>query len=206
MPAEARRIPLDDPVRAVKEYAGIIGALRDAPRGAEADLEALAAEAVEGVLREGALLMAVVTPAQADPALLTGVVLLVPEGWDIGTADAVRDSVEDVGGPDVRQTILVASGVGPVVVAQRVPGVEQARARQPLVAQLQGFVPEPGTGRMLLLTLSAPSVRGWAEHQALFTELVASAGPSGSEQPPRVRRRSAQAPPDDSFEHHTYRL
>lgn len=192
MPSEARQVALDDPARAAREYAGILGELR---AGAAADLEALAAESVEGVLRQGAFLMAVVAPAEADPALLTGVALVVPDGWDLDTADALRDSLEDVGGPDLRQTVLVESGMGPAVVAQRVPGVEQARAREPLALQLQAFIPEPGSGRMLLLTLSAPSRRGWAEHQALFTGLVASASPS-----------TAKPEPDESFEQHTFRL
>ncbi|MCP2273983.1 hypothetical protein LV75_006515 [Actinokineospora diospyrosa] len=199
MPAEARRVELGDPARAVREYAEIIGELRDAPEGAAADLEALAAESVEGVLRQGAFLMAVVAPAAADPALLTGVALVVPDGWDIDTADALRDSLEDVGGPDLRQTVLVESGVGPAVVAQRVPGVEQARAGEPLALQLQAFIPEPGSGRMLLLTLSAPSQRGWAEHQALFTGMVASASPTET-------GSTARPEPDESFEQHTYRL
>ncbi|GLW95851.1 hypothetical protein [Actinokineospora globicatena] len=200
MPAQVRQLPLHDPAAAVREYAEIIGRLRNAPPGAAADLEALAAEAVEGVLRQGAFLMAVVVSEVADPALLTGVALEVPEGWDIETADALRDSVEDVGGPDVRQTILVESALGPVVVAQRIPGVEQVRARQPVALQLQAFVPEPGEGRMLLLTLSAPSARGWAAHQSVFTEMVASASPSG------VAPRSAEPVVDDSFEHHTFGL
>ncbi|GLZ43322.1 hypothetical protein [Actinokineospora sp. NBRC 105648] len=204
MPSSARQVPLAEPARAVREFAGIIGEIRDAPAGAAADLEALAAEAVETAVREGAFLMAVVLPEDADPALLTGVALVVPPGWDLDTADSLRDAVEDVGGPDVRETVVVDSPIGPAVVAQRVPGVEQARARLPLTLQLQAFIPEPGTGRMLMLTLAAPSRRGWAVHQGLFTALVASASPSDTS-PARPRRR-ARVVEDESFEEYTYRL
>jgi hypothetical protein len=105
----------------------------------------------------------------------------------------LRDSMEDVGGPDVRETVTVDTGLGPAVVVQRIPGVEQARARLPLTLQLQAFLPEPGTGRMLLLTLACPASTGWAAHQALFGELVASAsrGPLAVE---------------ESFDQRTYRL
>ncbi|WP_051386485.1 hypothetical protein [Actinokineospora inagensis] len=207
LPASARRVPLDDPAEAVREYARIIAELRDAPSGAAADLEPLAAEAVDTAIRTGAFLLAVVAPPDADPALLTAVALEVPEGWTVEVADALRDSLEDTA-PDVRQTVLVATGLGPAVIAQRVPGPEQARVGAPMVLQVQGFVPEPGTGRMLVLTLSAPSRRGWTVHQGLFTALVGSASPSGAD----TRRPSARDPePDhepegDSFEGRTYRL
>lgn len=102
--------------------------------------------------------------------------------------------MENVGGPDVRETVIMDTNLGPAVIVQRIPGVEQARERRPLALQLQAFVPEPGTDRMLLLTLASPSADGWASHQLLFGELVASAaGP-----------RMAEI--DESFEHDTYRL
>ncbi|PPK62376.1 hypothetical protein V5P93_001643 [Actinokineospora auranticolor] len=208
LPDAVRPLPLDDPDRAVAEFAGVIGDLRDVPAGAAADLEALAAEGVDAALREGAVLMAVVTPEGADPALLTGVALAVPPTWDLETADRVRDSVEETGGPDVRETVVVESAVGPAVVAQRVPGVEQAREGRPAVVQLQAFIPDPASGRMLLLTLASPSSRGWAAHQALFTRMVASARPSGDTEPVQRPRPAPVPPPDDdeSFENHTFRL
>ncbi|MGQ0839812.1 hypothetical protein [Actinokineospora sp.] len=209
MPAEARQVSMGQPELAVQEFASIIGDLRNTPASA-ADLEPLAAQAVDAALREGAFLMAVVTPEGADPALLTGVALVVPAGWDTDTAEALRDSVENVGGPDVRETMTVETAMGPAVIAQRIPGPEQARERLPLTLQLQGFIPEPDTGRMLLLTLASPSQRGWHEHQRLFSALVASATPSGelpAENPgPSSRSRRTAENEDESFEHHTFRL
>jgi hypothetical protein len=193
MPPAVRRVPIETPQLAIQEYAAILAELRDAPAGAAADLEAVATEAVEATRAQGAFLMAVVTPPDAAPALLTGFVLEVPENWSGDVAELLRDSLENVGGPDVRETITVDTALGPAVIVQRVPGVEQARERRPLTLQLQAFVPEPGTGRMLLLTLACAAADGWVAHQHLFAELVASAS-----QPDVIA--------EESFEHQTYRL
>jgi len=195
MPDWVHRLPLDRPDLAVREYAEIVAALRDAPA---IDLEGLATEAVETALDAGAVLLAVVTAPDAAPAVLTGIALDVPPGWDGDTAETLRDSMEDVGGPDVRETVVLDTGCGPVVVAQRVPGVEQARSRRPLALQLQAFVPDPDTGRTLLLTLASPSSRGWLSHQLLFGQMVASATPDQQVTVPDA--------PEESFETHTYRL
>lgn len=202
VPETVRRLPLDHPDLAIQEYAAIVGELRGVTGGA-ADLEAIATEAVETAMRAGALLMAVVTPPDAAPAVLTGVALDVPAGWDPDTAETLRDSMEDVGGPDVRETVLLETGLGPAVVAQRIPGVEQARARRPLALQLQAFLPAPDTGRMLLLTLACPSSRGWADHQLLFGQIVMSARADTADEP--VSRPAAPVE-DESFENHTWRL
>lgn len=195
MPDTIWRLPLEHPDLAVQEYAAVVGELRGVT-GGRADLEAIATEAVETAVREGAVLMAVVTPPDAAPAVLTGIVLDVPPGWDPDTAETLRDSMEDVGGPDVRETLVVETALGPAVIAQRVPGVEQARGRRPLALQLQAFVPEEN--RLLLLTLACPSTRGWDAHQLLFAQVVRSA--RGGEAP-------AAAPRDDeSYENHTYQL
>jgi hypothetical protein len=193
MPPAVRRVPIETPQLAIQEYAAILAELRDAPAGAAADLEAVATEAVEATRAQGAFLMAVVTPPDAAPALLTGFVLEVPENWSGDVAELLRDSLENVGGPDVRETITVDTALGPAVILQRVPGVEQARERRPLTLQLQAFVPEPGTGRMLLLTLACAAADGWAAHQRLFAELVASAA-------------RPEVIAEESFEHQTYRL
>jgi hypothetical protein len=197
IPDTVRVLPLDHPDLAVAEFAAILGELRDAPPGAAADLELIATEAIDAARAEGTFLMAVVTPPEAAAAVLTGIVLEVPPSWSGDLADMLRDSLEDVGGPDVRETITVDTGLGPAVIVQRIPGVEQARARRPLTLQLQAFVPEPDSGRMLLLTLASPSVQGWAAHQSLFGALVASASAAPG------RRVTAE---EESFEHQTYRL
>jgi hypothetical protein len=188
MPDVVRELPLDRPQLAIQTFASIIGELREAPA---ADLELIATDAVEMAVREGACLMAVVTPPEAAPALLTGVVVRVPASWDTGNAETLRDSMENVGGPDVRETVIMDTNLGPAVIVQRIPGIEQARERRPLALQLQAFVPESGTDRVLLLTLACPSADGWSSHQSLFGELVASA----------VRDHE-----DESFEHDTYQL
>jgi hypothetical protein len=190
IPETVRWLPISEPDRAIREFAAILGELRDAPPGAAADLEAIATEAIDAAREEGAVLMAVLTPQDAAAAMLTGFVLEVPPSWSADLADLLRDSLEDVGGPDVRETITIDTGLGPAVIVQRVPGVEQARERRPLSLQLQAFVPEPGTGRMLLLTLASPDPRGWAVHQALFGELVGSAAGA-----------TPVSSDDESFEH-----
>jgi hypothetical protein len=198
-PDEIHRIPVEQPEQAVRELTALLGQLRE---GTPADLEPVASEAVETALREGAFLMAVVAPPAAAPAMLTGVVLAVPPTWDGDTAESLRDAVEDRGGPDVRETATVETGLGPAVLVQRVPGVEQARERRALTVQLQAFVPEPGSGRMLLLTLASPSTHGWAVHQELFASLVASARPDDEAE----ETRTGTPVEDESFEAHTYRL
>src|SRR3954462_14939424 len=77
MPDTVRRLPLDRPELAVREYAAIVAELRHEVTGA-ADLEALATEAVELARAAGATLMAVVAPPDAPPALRTGTLLALP--------------------------------------------------------------------------------------------------------------------------------
>ncbi|MGH3760163.1 hypothetical protein [Actinophytocola sp.] len=209
IPDTVRRIPIDNPPQAIREFAAILGELRDLPASA-ADLEPIATEAVETALREGAFLMAVVTPPDAAPAMLTGVVVEVPPSWDPDTAESLRDAMEDVGGPDVRETVALETGLGTAVVAQRVPGVEQARERRAMTVQLQAFIPEPASGRMLLLTLACPSTHGWSTHQELFARLVTSArgdddvAPPAEPEPTPARRPAPVE--EESFEAHTYQL
>ncbi|MFL6122138.1 hypothetical protein [Actinophytocola sp.] len=186
LPDTVWRLPLEDPDLAVREYAALADQLRGGT-GAYADLEAAATEAVDTALRAGALLLAVVAPPDAAPAVLTGVPL-TGSRWE---AEALRDSVENVGGPDVRETLVVDTDLGPAVIAQRVPGVEQARAGRPLALQLQAFIPAEV---QLLLTLACGSAHGWDTHQLLFCQVVRSV-------------RAEPAPADEeSFENHTYRL
>ncbi len=195
LPDTVWRLPLDQPDLAIQEYAGLVGQLRGLTTG-RADLEALATEAVETAVREGAVLMAIVAPPDAAPAVLTGVVLDRPQGWDADTAAALRDSLEDVGGPDVRETLVVGTALGPAVIAQRVPGVEQVRDRRPLTLQLQAFIAQGE--QLLLLTLACPSEVGWATHQLLFGQVVTSA---------RAERATVPAETsEESYENHTYRL
>ncbi|MFL6140263.1 MAG: hypothetical protein ACJ72N_00145 [Labedaea sp.] len=212
MPDTVRRLPLDRPDLAVREYAAIVAELRHEVTGA-ADLEALATEAVETARAAGATLMAVVLPPDAPPALLTGTLLALPPSGDVRSfdVDSLGDSVEDLGGPDIRETIMLATGLGPALVVQRVPGPEQVRDRRPLTLQLQAFIPEPETGLMLLLTLACPAFDGWVSHQLLFGALVASAAARpAAEAPPRPAARtgdnSGTNSVDDSFEEHTYQL
>ncbi|WP_156753485.1 hypothetical protein [Actinokineospora pegani] len=204
-----RKIPLSSPETAVAEFAGLLAGIRP---GAAADLEAMAHEAVDTALRHGAVLLAVAHPDGADPALLTGVAMAAPPTWDLDSAQSLRDAVEDVAGPDVRETLLVTTSLGPAVIAQRVPGPEQARDRRPLTLQLQAFIPEPNTRRMLLLTLASPSTTGWSTHQRLFAEIVVSANhdPADDFAPadlhPTTARPPTPADDDESFETHTFRV
>jgi hypothetical protein len=204
LPDTVWRLPLEDPATAIQEYAAIADQLRGAI-GTHADLEAAATEAVETALQAGALLLAVVAPPNAAPAILTAV-RLNPASLAFSTREsrvqpprvavscdpeALRDSVENVGGPDVRETLVVDTDLGPAVIAQRVPGAEQARAGRPLALQLQAFVP---ADVQMLLTLACGSAHGWEAHQLLFCQVVRSI-------------RALPAPTDEeSYENHTYRL
>jgi hypothetical protein len=72
LPDTVWRLPLDDPALAVQEYAAIADQLRGGT-GSTADLESAATEAVDTALKAGALLLAVVAPPNAAPAILTAV-------------------------------------------------------------------------------------------------------------------------------------
>jgi len=204
-------VSLDNPQRAINELVGILSEVRGGGRVA-ADLEPLACEVIETAIGEGAFLLAMVAPDGADPALLTGVVLEVPRGWDLDSAEALRDSMEDLGGPDVRETLALETPIGPAVLVQRIPGVERARTGETRTLQVQAFVAEPEINRMLLLTLASPSQRGWDVHQRLFAEMIASASPSAARSAPAASGRGARrhdagtAAAEESFDQHTYRL
>lgn len=178
-PDSLNRIDISDPERATAELAGVMARLRQTP--GQVGIESMAREVVESAVDGGAFLLGMLTPDGADPALLTGVAVEVPDGWDTGSAERLRDAMENVGGPDVRDSVTLEAPIGPAVVAQRVPGAEQERAGDPMVLQLQGFIVDPQAHRMLLLTLAAPSVGGWEAHQRLFTSMVASASPDGAD-------------------------
>lgn len=199
LPDTVWQLPLEHPELAIQEYAGLVGELRGQSTG-RADLEVLATEAVDTAVREGAVLMAIVAPPGAAPAVLTGIVLDRPSGWDQDTVAALRDSLEDVGGPDIRETLVVGTALGPAVIAQRVPGVEQVRARRPLTLQLQAFIAEGE--QLLLLTLACPSELGWATHQLLFGQVVTSARGESR----RERRPARAETAEESYENHTYQL
>ena len=172
LPGVVRVLPLGRPVAAVRVYAALLRDLRGG--GAAGDLEAVAIEAVETALREHAVLLAVVTPPGAAPAVLTGTVLTVPRPWDADTAETLRDALEDRG---ARDTIVLPRRHGPAILAQR-------------GRRLQAFLPAPGGGRLLLLTLAASATLGWVAHQAVLAAIATDPADDA----------------DDSFEHHTFRL
>lgn len=206
MPDSVRRLPVDDPEAAAAELAAILAEAPGRTERLAGDLLPMAAEAVEHALTTGAIFLAVVpTPGSTAPAVLTGVPVGAPSGNRQDRADALRDALENVGGPDVRETVTLDTAVGPVAVAQRMPGPEQQRAGRPLTLQLQAFIPEPGTGAMLLLTLASTTGNGWSEHQALFARMVGSA--HTDELPPRTAPPPARSGPlddEESFEYRSY--
>lgn len=199
LPVAVHPLPLDQPELAISELAEIIADIRDLPPGAAADVEPLATEVIESAA--DALLLAVVAPPDAAPALLTGVALDTPafRAPTRAATYAIQDALEDLGGPDVRETIEVPTVLGPAVLVQRVPGQEQARAGRPLSLQLQAFVPDPETGRTLLLTLACSSAHGWGEHQLLFREMISWITLTEPD-------LTAEEPETDSFEADTFQL
>lgn len=211
MPEWVRPIPLGSPELAKGELVELIGRARGMSAGAAIDLEPLAEEAVDGAYRNGAFLLAMVTPPGAHPAVLTGVAIDFPIEWTHSELEAelLREVVEDSGGPDVRETMVLDTPVGKAVVVQRVPGREQLRAREQHTVQLQGMVVDPETGDMLLLTLACPSVHGWDKHQQLFLTLMASVStdPNPVEQL-KASRQPHPAPADDDgiFQPETFRV
>lgn len=202
MPECVREVPLGDPAAAIVELGRIVAELRGDADGLPDLATQLATESVENAVATGARLLAMVTPDNAAPAVLTGVPIAAPPWGREDSTEKLQDSLEDVGGPDVRETLALDTAVGQVVIAERRPGREQARDGKQLTLQLQAFIPEPGTRGMLLLTLACPSAHGWAEHEAMFTRIAASAHVPGAQE---TRRPAAPRPVDEeSFEHRTY--
>jgi len=170
-PADAEPIALADRDGATARIASIIVRFKaDAYR---ADAEAQAREIVDGAVCADAFLLAITAPAGADPAVLTGMPILAPPQWDQRVADRLRWSLADTGGPDVRDTVTLPTGIGPAVVVERTPPMLPRESR-PRYRQLQAFLCDDTTS-MLLLTLSTISGRGWDAQCAQFVRMVASA-------------------------------
>jgi hypothetical protein len=173
------RVPLAAPDRAADELVRLMARQRNLPGGAEIELRQLAIQTVDSALELGAVLLAMVTPDGADAALLTGVAVDLPLSWNLDRLDLLGYAIANLaGGPPVRDTLELDTALGPALLAQRSPSAGQVRTGEYRTVVLQGFVVDPVSERMLLLTLAGPSMHGWEIHQRLFAGIITSAAPA----------------------------
>lgn len=132
---------------------------------------ALAAQdAAEMAHANGAGLVAVVTHADADPAILVGMVVAsdVPLGQD---AAAELATYLGAGSADIQEVTTSRTGRGyDVVIAERLLMSGPPTAG----AQLQAVVLDPAGRRMAVFTLHSTTGRGWLELATVLGQLVSS--------------------------------
>ncbi|MFL6119807.1 hypothetical protein [Actinophytocola sp.] len=151
------------PTQSVEAMAAALAALMVEARGPETAHDpgvALAAQdAAELAHENGAGLVAVLTHADADPAILVGNV--VPA--DVPVEDLRRHLVDE---DDIHEVTTSETTRGyPVVIAERLLMSG---------AQLQAVVVAPAWHRMAVFTLHSRTGRGWLELAAILGQLVSS--------------------------------
>jgi len=151
------------PTHSVDATAEALTALIVSARGPEVahdpGVAQAARDAAELAHENGAGLVAVVTHAEADPAILVGTVVTS----DVPVEDLRRHLVDDV---DIHEVTTSATERGyPVVIAERLLMAG---------AQLQAVVVAPVGRRMAVFTLHSTTGRGWLELAALLGQLVSS--------------------------------
>ncbi|MGB3438104.1 MAG: hypothetical protein WBA97_05065 [Actinophytocola sp.] len=133
---------------------------------------ALAArDAAELAHENGAGLVAVVSHAQADPAILVGMVVTADTPLGPDAAAELAHHLSDGEGQDIREVTSSTTTRGyPVVIAERIllSGPPTAGA------QLQAVVIEPDGRRMAVFTLHSTTGRGWLELATVLGQLVSS--------------------------------
>jgi hypothetical protein len=134
-----------------------------------------ARDAAELAHGNGASLVAVVEHANADPAVLVGMIVTMDAPLGAGAADELRQYLEDAGGPDLREVTEARTDRGyPVVIAERILVDNPLRAGPPSGCQLQAVVLDPGGRRMVVFTLHSVTGRGWLDVAGLLGQLVST--------------------------------
>jgi hypothetical protein len=151
------------PTHSVEATADALTALVVSARGPESahdpGIGQAARDAAELAHENGAGLVAVVTHAEADPAILVGSVVTA----DVPVEDLRHHLVDDT---DIHEVTTSETTRGyPVVIAERLLMSG---------AQLQAVVVAPTGGRMAVFTLHSTTGRGWLELAAVLGQLVSS--------------------------------
>ncbi len=140
---------------------------------------ALAArDAAEMAHENGAGLVAVVTHAQADPAILVGMVVTADAPLGPDAAEELARYLGDGDDSDIREVTTSQTSRGyPVVIAERLllSGPPTAGA------QLQAVVVDPSGRRMAVFTLHSTTGRGWLELATVLGQLVSSVDFAGAQ-------------------------
>lgn len=146
---------------------------------------ALAArDAAELAHANGAGLVAVVTHAGADPAVLVGMVLTADNPLGAAAADELSAHLSEAGGADIREVTQSRTERGyPVVLAERL----LMAGSPPSGCQLQAVVIDPAGRRLAVFTLHSTTGRGWLELAAVLGQLVSSVDFEVAKADPRMR-------------------
>jgi hypothetical protein len=153
------------PTQSVEATADALTALIVSARGPESahdpGVAQAARDAAELAHENDAGLVAVVTHAEADPAILVGSVV---------TTDA------PVAAPDLSHHLVDAADIHEVTTSQTERGYPVVIAERLLMsgAQLQAVVLAPAGRRMAVFTLHSTTGRGWLELAATLGQLVTS--------------------------------
>jgi hypothetical protein len=176
-------------MRSVEVTADALTSLVVSVRGPESAHDpgvALAArDAAEMAHENGAGLVAVVTHAQADPAILVGMVVTADTPLGPDAAAELAGYLSDGGADaDIREVTTSRTTRGyPVVIAERLllSGPPTAGA------QLQAVVIEPAGRRMAVFTLHSTTGRGWLELATVLGQLVSSVDFAEAPSDPEMR-------------------
>lgn len=151
------------PTHSVEATADALVALVVSARGPESahdpGVAQAARDAAELAHENGSGLVAVVTHAEADPAILVGSVVTS----DVPVEELRRHLVDDM---DIHEVTTSSTERGyPVVIAERLLMSG---------AQLQAVVVAPAGRRMAVFTLHSTTGRGWLELASVLGQLVSS--------------------------------
>jgi hypothetical protein len=163
------------PMRSVDATAAALTDLLVSVRGPESAHDpgvALAArDAAELAHENGAGLVAVVAHADADPAILVGMVVTADAPLDQDAAGELAHHLSEGDEQDIREVTSSTTTRGyPVVIAERI----MLSAAPTAGAQLQAVVIEPAGRRMAVFTLHSTTGRGWLELATVLGQLVSS--------------------------------
>lgn len=130
-----------------------------------------ARDAAELAHGSGAGLVAVLDHANADPAMLVGMVVTADNPFGDTADEELAAYLAESGGADVREVTRSRTERGyPVVLAERL----LMSGSPPSGCQLQAVVVEPSGRRLAVFTLHSITGRGWLELAAVLGQLVSS--------------------------------
>ncbi len=163
-------VPMDSVDRTADALTDLLVGVRGPESAHDPGVAMAARDAAELAHANGAGLVAVVSHQDADPAILTALVVTAPSPLGEDAAAELRQYLTEAGGADLREVTESTTERGyPVVIAERilVDGT-------PAGCQLQAVVIDASGRRMAVFTLHSTTGRGWLELATTLGRLVSS--------------------------------